>query len=285
MSPLVSLVVSPVLFLLSPLLRSTPPVPPPRRRRRAQLQPQEEMIVDILPDLSPATAIPRRPYALFTKCYLQQSSFEEPTEPSYKIHEEGTNKGLQKLTDGLDFASAKKPSVRVPIHGAVPPDHLETHARRSLVVSKGKSEKGQLPFWQLPFSFLGSEKNRVGRDPSGPRSRWAEIQVGRDPGGPSSRWAEIQVGRDPGGTRYRWAEIQVGRDSADIRLVAALSEEWYLSAYQRALIKVRTARAPPRAEIRLGRDSDRWAEIRVGRDSVRWAEIRLGRDSVRWAEI
>jgi hypothetical protein len=38
-----------------------------------------------------------------------------------------------------------------------------------------------------------------------------------------------------------WAEIQVGLDSADIRLVAALSEEWYLLAYQRALIKVRTA--------------------------------------------
>jgi hypothetical protein len=34
---------------------------------------------------------------------------------------------------------------------------------------------------------------------------------------------------------------RVGRDSADIRLVAALSEEWYLLAYQRALIKVRTA--------------------------------------------
>jgi hypothetical protein len=36
---------------------------------------------------------------------------------------------------------------------------------------KGKSEKGeskkagQLPFWQFPFSFLGSEKNRVGQDP------------------------------------------------------------------------------------------------------------------------
>ncbi len=85
----------------------------------------------------------------------------------------------------------------------------------SLVVRKANlkkvSPKRQLPFWsgQLPFSFLGSEKNRVGRDPGGPISKWAEIQV--------------------------------GRDSADIHLVAALSEEWYLSAYQRALIKVRTA--------------------------------------------
>ncbi|KAK4010445.1 hypothetical protein OUZ56_019588 [Daphnia magna] len=118
MSPLVSLVVSPVLFLLSPLLRSTPPVPPPRRRRRAQLQPQEKMIVDILPDLSPATAIPRRPYesdgrreeafAEPDESAMEQSSFEEPTEPSYKIHEEGTNKGLPKLTDGLGFCFSKK---------------------------------------------------------------------------------------------------------------------------------------------------------------------------------
>jgi hypothetical protein len=66
---------------------------------------------------------------------------------------------------------------------------------------EGKSKKA--------IAFLvGSENNRVGRDPT-----------------------EIQVGRDPSGPRSRWAEIQVGRDSADIRLVAALSEEWYLLGY------------------------------------------------------
>ena len=46
---------------------------------------------------------------------------------------------------------------------------------------KKVSLKRQLPFWsgqwpswrrKLPFSFFGSYKNRVGRDPGGPRSRW-----------------------------------------------------------------------------------------------------------------
>jgi hypothetical protein len=74
---------------------------------------------------------------------------------------------------------------------------------------EGKSKKA-IAFLVRPVAFLvGSEKNRVGRDPGGPRSRWAEIRV--------------------------------GRGSADIRLMAALSEEWYLLAYQRALIKVRKA--------------------------------------------
>jgi hypothetical protein len=74
---------------------------------------------------------------------------------------------------------------------------------------EGKPKKA-IAFLVGPVAFLvGSEKNRVGRD--------------------------------PGGARSKWAKIQVGRDSADIRLVAALSEEWYLLAYQRAHIKVRTA--------------------------------------------
>ncbi len=68
---------------------------------------------------------------------------------------------------------------------------------------EGKSKKA-IAFLVRPVAFLvGSEKNRVGRDPGGPRSRWAEIQVCRDPGRPSSRWAEFQVGRDPGGPRSR----------------------------------------------------------------------------------
>jgi hypothetical protein len=83
----------------------------------------------------------------------------------------------------------------------------------------------------------------VGRDPSGPRSRWAEIRVGRDPGGPRSEWAEIQVGRDSCGPKLRWVETQMGRDSSGPR------SEW--------------------AKIQVGRDSGgprfRWAEIRVGR--------------------
>ncbi|KAK4003516.1 hypothetical protein OUZ56_005275 [Daphnia magna] len=160
---------------------------------------------------------------------------------------------------------------------AICPEHPSPDFRFKGRVNGPEESSAQQSGIQLEFG----NGNRLLRA----ETEWAEIQVGRDPGGPRSRWAEFQVGRDPGGPRSGWDEIQVGRDSADIRLVAALSEEWYLSAYQRALIKVRTARAPPRAEIRLGRDSDRWAEIRVGRDSVRWAEIRLGRDSVRWAKI
>jgi hypothetical protein len=83
----------------------------------------------------------------------------------------------------------------------------------------------------------------VGRDPSGSRSKWAEIQMGRDTSGPRSRWAEIRVGRNSGGSRLKWAEILVGRDPSGPRF--------------------------------------KWAEIQVGRDSggprFRWAEIRVGR--------
>ncbi|KAK4007436.1 hypothetical protein OUZ56_012593 [Daphnia magna] len=76
-------------------------VPPPLRRRKALLQPEEEMIVEILPDISPATAITRRPYesdGRREETFVEpdestmESSFEDPTQPSYMIYEEGTNK-------------------------------------------------------------------------------------------------------------------------------------------------------------------------------------------------
>ncbi|KZS01959.1 Uncharacterized protein APZ42_001195, partial [Daphnia magna] len=78
-----------------------------------------------------------------------------------------------------------------------------------------------------------------------------------------------------------------GRGSADIRLVAALSEEWYLLAYQRALIK-----APPNcgprlgwAEIHSGGPRSDWAEIQSGGLRSGWAEIQIGGPRSDWAEI
>jgi hypothetical protein len=76
-----------------------------------------------------------------------------------------------------------------------------------------------------PVAFLvGSEKNWVGRNPGGPRSKWAEIQVSRDPGGPrfsrhpsrgSSQWRMVPLGLPEGaykgpdglGSTQWWAEI------------------------------------------------------------------------------
>jgi hypothetical protein len=42
-----------------------------------------------------------KPFLLINIFFLQQSSFEAPTEPDYKIHSEGSNKGKVKLTNGL----------------------------------------------------------------------------------------------------------------------------------------------------------------------------------------
>ncbi|KZS12005.1 Uncharacterized protein APZ42_023183 [Daphnia magna] len=113
--------------------KSTPPAPQPRRRP----QPQEEMIIDILQDLSSVTAMMRRPHerdGRRKKTFAEpnESTMEEPTEPFYKIHEKETNKGLHKLTDGLEFCFSKKAiSKKTYTWRCVTPDHLETHGKRS----------------------------------------------------------------------------------------------------------------------------------------------------------
>ena len=78
---------------------------------------------------------------------------------------------------------------------------------------------GQLPFWRskLPFSFFGSYKNRVGRDPGGQRSRWAEIQMVRDPSGPRSsgpRSSGSRLSRHPSRCTSQWRMVPLGLPEA-----------------------------------------------------------------------
>jgi hypothetical protein len=83
-----------------------------------------------------------------------------------------------------------------------------------LVVRKANLKKVSLKkaiaFLVRPVAFL-AEQSCLSHFLALIRTEWAEIQVGQDPGG---------VGRDLV-DRYL-----MGRDSADIRLVAGLSEEW-----------------------------------------------------------
>jgi hypothetical protein len=67
---------------------------------------------------------------------------------------------------------------------------------------KGKSKKGEpkkvIAFLAVAFLFFGgSEKNRVGRDSSGPRSRWAKTQQTSVPFRMNGRWNVSSSGVTP----------------------------------------------------------------------------------------
>jgi hypothetical protein len=67
---------------------------------------------------------------------------------------------------------------------------------------KGKSKKGEpkkvIAFLAVAFLFFGgSENNRVGRDSSGPRSRWAETQQTSVPFRMNGRWNVSSSGVTP----------------------------------------------------------------------------------------
>ncbi|EFX81209.1 hypothetical protein DAPPUDRAFT_242729 [Daphnia pulex] len=89
-------------------------------------------------------------------------------------------------------------------HDNVKPHMIDKHEEEPTPTKKTRPRLADVPR-QLPFW----------------KTEGAELQLGRNPGGPKSEWAETQT--------------------ADIRLAGGLREEWYLLAYQRALIKVRTA--------------------------------------------
>lgn len=61
--------------------------------------------------VTPVVAVQRRPYdsdgyrdeapADPIESTMEESSFEEPTEPNFQVHHDGSNKGKVKLTNGL----------------------------------------------------------------------------------------------------------------------------------------------------------------------------------------
>ncbi|KZR95681.1 Uncharacterized protein APZ42_010433, partial [Daphnia magna] len=120
-SPIVSLLMSPVLLILSQLRSptATPPVAPPRLRRR--IQPDNSSVEpeyplhdsDVFePSVSrrnrDSDGVRAQPPVEPIESTLEQSSFEEPKEPVYKIHIDGSNKEKNKLTNGLGYCCTKK---------------------------------------------------------------------------------------------------------------------------------------------------------------------------------
>ncbi|KZR97901.1 Uncharacterized protein APZ42_006970, partial [Daphnia magna] len=105
-SPIVSLLMSPVLLILSRLRSptATPPVAPPRRRRLVQpdnspVEPEYPLHdSDVFePSVSrrnrDSDGVRAQPPVEPIESTLEQSSFEEQKEPVYKIHIDGSNKG------------------------------------------------------------------------------------------------------------------------------------------------------------------------------------------------
>ena len=45
--------------------------------------------------------IEMKPHAEPVESTMEESSFEEPTEPNFQVHHDGSNKGKVKLTNGL----------------------------------------------------------------------------------------------------------------------------------------------------------------------------------------
>ncbi|KZS07377.1 Uncharacterized protein APZ42_028936 [Daphnia magna] len=86
----------------------TPPVTPPHRKRKGQPRIADPLILISPTDLpticrreNESDGIRHEPSVELCESILEQSSFEEPTMPNYKIHNEGSNKGKVKFTNGL----------------------------------------------------------------------------------------------------------------------------------------------------------------------------------------
>ncbi|KAK4024050.1 hypothetical protein OUZ56_009440 [Daphnia magna] len=113
----IDILLSPI-FLLTNILRSpsgTPPVAPPRQKRQGQPRIADPPILIYPTDLptivrreNESDGIRHEPPVEPCESILEQSSFEEPTIPNYKIHKEGSNKGKVKLTNGLGYCFTKE---------------------------------------------------------------------------------------------------------------------------------------------------------------------------------